>query len=67
MENQIDRERIEADENLRRDFKAWLLDPKHFNEFDRGTVLIPERFLARARSRRRPSDSTRRSCSRNSA
>ena len=47
MENQIDRERILADENLGRDFKAWLLDPRHLNEFDRGTVLIPERFLAR--------------------
>jgi hypothetical protein len=48
LENQIDRERILADGNLGRDFKAWLLDPRHFNEFDRGTVLIPERFLARA-------------------
>lgn len=48
MENQIDRERILADENLARDFKAWLLDPRHFNDFDRGTVLIPERFLAKA-------------------
>ena len=46
LENQIDHERIEADENLKRDFKAWLLDPKHFREFDRGTVLIPERFLS---------------------
>jgi hypothetical protein len=46
LENQIDRERIEADENLKRDFKAWLLDPRHFREFDRGTVLIPERFLS---------------------
>ena len=46
MENQIDRDRILADENLRRDFKAWLLDPKHFGELDRGTVLIPEKFLA---------------------
>jgi hypothetical protein len=46
MENQIDRERILADEKLRRDFKAWLLDPRHFSEFDRGTILIPRRFLA---------------------
>ena len=30
LENQIDRERIEADENLKRDFKAWLLDPDAF-------------------------------------
>jgi hypothetical protein len=47
LENQIDRERILADENLKRDFKAWLLDPKHFAELDRGTLLIPEQFLAK--------------------
>lgn len=47
MENQIDRERLLADPGLGRDFKAWLLDSRHLNEFDRGTVLIPERFLAR--------------------
>lgn len=46
LENQIDRERILADENLKRDFKVWLLDPAHFSELDRGMVLIPERFLA---------------------
>ena len=46
MENQIDRDRILADEGLKRDFKAWLLDPAHFAEFDRGTLLIPEKFLA---------------------
>jgi hypothetical protein len=46
LENQIDRARILADEKLRSDFRAWLLDPGHFSELDRGTVLIPERFLA---------------------
>jgi hypothetical protein len=46
LENQIDRERIFADAKLRRDFKTWLLDPTHFAELDRGTVLIPNRFLA---------------------
>jgi len=46
LENQIDRERILADDNLRREFKAWLLDPAHFSELDRGTILIPEKFLA---------------------
>jgi hypothetical protein len=46
LENQIDRARILADENLKREFKAWLLDPAHFAELDRGTVLIPEKFLA---------------------
>ena len=46
LENQIDRERLLADAGLARDFKAWLLDPGHFAEFDRGTLLIPEKFLA---------------------
>jgi hypothetical protein len=46
LENQIDRDRILADANLRRDFKAWLLDPAHFAELDRGTVVIPDKFLA---------------------
>ncbi|TMJ50982.1 MAG: hypothetical protein E6G85_16280 [Alphaproteobacteria bacterium] len=47
LENQIDRERLLADETFKRDFKAWLLEPKNFREFDRGTILIPERFLAK--------------------
>jgi hypothetical protein len=46
LENQIDRNRILADEGLGRDFKAWLLDPGHFAELDRGTLLIPKKFLA---------------------
>jgi hypothetical protein len=46
MENQIDRDRILADDSLRHEFKAWLLDPKHLVEFDRGTAVIPEKFLA---------------------
>ncbi|MHC4041241.1 hypothetical protein [Bradyrhizobium sp. 23AC] len=48
LENQIDRDRIMADDALRRDFKDWLLAPEHLREFDRGTVLIPEQFLARS-------------------
>lgn len=48
MENQIDRDRILADASLRRDFKTWLLAPENFRAFDRGTVLIPEKYLARA-------------------
>jgi len=46
MENQVDRDRVLADSSLRREFKAWLLDPKHLAEFDRGMALIPEKFLA---------------------
>ncbi|WP_314951719.1 hypothetical protein [Bradyrhizobium cosmicum] len=48
LENQIDRDRILADDALRRDFRDWLLAPENFRELDRGTVLIPEKFLARA-------------------
>jgi mono/diheme cytochrome c family protein len=48
LENQIDRDRILADEALRREFSDWLLAPENLREFDRGTVLIPEKFLAKA-------------------
>ena len=48
LENQIDGARILASDTLRRDFKAWLLDPVHLRELDRGTVLIPPEFLAKA-------------------
>ena len=48
LEDQIDREHLMADAELRRDFKAWLFDPAHLVEFDRGTVLIPKQFLAKA-------------------
>jgi hypothetical protein len=46
LENQIDRERIFADAGLKREFRAWLLDPKNLAELDRGTILVPEKFLA---------------------
>jgi hypothetical protein len=46
MENQIDRERIFADAGLKREFRAWLLDPKNLGDLDSGTILIPEKFLA---------------------
>ena len=48
LENQIDREHLAADEKIRQDFKTWLLDPARLAEFDRGTVLIPKEFLAKA-------------------
>ena len=47
LENQIDRDRILADENLKRDFKAWVLHPRHFAQLDRGTLLLPEQFVAK--------------------
>jgi hypothetical protein len=46
MENQIDRTRLLADDGLKREFRAWLLNPVNLVAFDRGTVLIPEKFLA---------------------
>ena len=46
MENQIDRARLLADDGLKREFRAWLLDPINLVAFDRGIVLIPEKFLA---------------------
>jgi hypothetical protein len=46
LENQIDRTRILANADLKREFKAWLLDSKNIGEFDRGTIVIPEKFLA---------------------
>jgi hypothetical protein len=46
MENQIDRARLLADDGLKREFRAWLLDPVNLAAFDRGTALIPEKFLA---------------------
>jgi hypothetical protein len=48
LENQVDRARIQADAALARELKTWLLDPAHFAELDRGTILIPEKFLAKA-------------------
>lgn len=46
MENQIDRDRLLADPALGREFRHWLLAPDNLRALDRGTLLIPERFLA---------------------
>jgi len=48
MENQIDRDRILSDDRLKADFKTWLLEPKNFGALDRGTILIPDEFLAKS-------------------
>ncbi|WP_407176691.1 hypothetical protein [Bradyrhizobium sp. STM 3562] len=47
LEDEIDRARLLADKDLRREFKDWLLNPAHFGELDRGTLLIPDKFLAK--------------------
>lgn len=46
MENQIDIKRIRSDASLAADFRTWLLDPAHLADLDRGTVVLPDRFLA---------------------
>lgn len=46
MENQIDTERIRADAKLAADFRQWLLDPARIADLDRGTIVLPDRFLA---------------------
>jgi hypothetical protein len=46
LENQIDRDRLLVDATLAGEFRAWLLEPEHLIAFDRGTALIPEKFLA---------------------
>lgn len=48
LEDQIDRERLLKDDKLAREFKTWLLAPEHIAELDRGTVLIPDKFLAKS-------------------
>lgn len=48
LENQIDRDRLLADANLKAEFAEWLLQPEHLSAFDRGTLLVPEKFLARS-------------------
>jgi len=48
LEDQIDRELLLKDDRIAREFKAWLLAPEHFAELDRGTVLIPDQFLAKS-------------------
>lgn len=46
LENQIDAARIRADVALAADFKKWLLDPVRIADLDRGTIVLPDRFLA---------------------
>lgn len=48
LENQIDTERLRADAKLAADFRQWLLEPSNFADFDRGSILVPDRFLALA-------------------
>lgn len=46
MENQIDVARLRSDAKLAADFRQWLLEPAHLADMDRGTAVLPDRFLA---------------------
>lgn len=46
MENQIDLARLLDDAALLNDFKNWLLTSENFMALDRGTILVPDKFLA---------------------
>lgn len=46
LENQIDAARIQDDAGLAADFRQWLLDPARIADLDRGTIVLPDRFLA---------------------
>jgi len=46
LENQIDRDRLRADAALAQAFKHWLLAPEQLAALDRGTITIPDRYLA---------------------
>jgi len=46
LENQINVEGIRSDAVLAADFKQWLLDPARIADLDRGTIVLPDRFLA---------------------
>jgi hypothetical protein len=48
LEDQLDRELLLKDDKLAHEFKTWLLAPEHLSELDRGTVLIPDKFLVKA-------------------
>jgi hypothetical protein len=46
LENQIDVVQLKTDNKLAAEFTQWLLDPARLAELDRGTVVLPDRFLA---------------------
>jgi len=48
LENQLDRERLMADPQLGDELRQWLLAPEQMRALDRGTILIPEKYLATA-------------------
>ncbi|MGZ3769158.1 MAG: hypothetical protein ACXVCP_06645 [Bdellovibrio sp.] len=47
LENQIDREMLLKDPKLLNEFKTWLLNPQKMKAIDEGTLIIPQKFLAK--------------------
>lgn len=47
LENQIDREKLLAQPELLKELKKWILDPANARAIDRGTHVIPTKFLAK--------------------
>lgn len=47
LENQIDRTKLLADPALLAQFKTWLAQPDNIAQLDRGTLILPEIFLAK--------------------
>ena len=48
LEDQIDRARLLSDPALASAFRTWLLAPDRLAAFDRGTLIVPDQFLASA-------------------
>lgn len=44
LENQIDRQKLISDENLKLKFKSWIKN--NLKDLDRGMVVVPDEFLA---------------------
>ncbi len=55
LENQIDVERMRMDAKLAADFRQWLMEPANFADLDRGTIVLPDRFLASSAINETPS------------
>jgi hypothetical protein len=47
LENTIDTPRLQRQPQLRKELLAWLRDPSNIQRLDTGTLLLPDRFLAR--------------------
>lgn len=48
LENTIDSARLARDRRLREELRAWLSRPESLTALDAGTLVVPERFLAKS-------------------